>query len=449
MVKIEVKCAQLNDNNYGTWAPRVTMLLTLEKCMRMVTEGLGAEPTPEDIEMDENAKAVIGAYLSDSLLPTFKAAPSAKALWDTLAATFSRQNHTRRLTLRRELTSMKKQQSETMSMYFARAQQLREDLQGADQDIGEDEVVCAVLSGLPRQYDVAVAIMEQADSALTMDDCLSKLLVVEHKLGKDSDEPSAFFSKADFRQSGGGSGSRGGFRSGSSNSYQDNRICWKCGKAGHLRRDCKQYQEQHTTSASVSFAAHVASAVSISAEATADWLLDTGASCHMTPDKAMFANYRATDQLTPGNLPTVRIADGNKAAVAGIGDVILVTRVEGQLRTRRLLNVMHVPDLQQNLFSVTALTRDGDRQLYLDMTGDNCEIMVYRPDGSKFCFAEADLSDGLFWIRGSDPEAYGRSPAAEAVVPCAVAASSTASVPEEAVGFPCSWTLCGFCFHCQ
>jgi hypothetical protein len=60
-------------------------------------------------------------------------------------------------------------------------------------------------------------------------------------------------------------------------------------------------------------------------------------------------------------------------------------------------------------------------------------VMVYSSDGSEYCIAEVDLSDGLFWIRASDPEAPDRSHAAEAVVVCAVAASSAASVPEEVV----------------
>jgi hypothetical protein len=99
------------------------------------------------------------------------------SLWDTLEARLKEQNHTRRLSLRRELIPMKRQQAETLSMYLSRAQQLRNDLQGADQDIGEDEVMCAVLSGLPSRYDdVAVAIMEQSNRALTIDGCLSTLL---------------------------------------------------------------------------------------------------------------------------------------------------------------------------------------------------------------------------------------------------------------------------------
>jgi hypothetical protein len=425
MAKIDVKCDRLNDSNYGTWAPRVRMMLTLQGYLRMVTEGLGNEPTPADVAMDANAKAVIGAHIGDVHLSTYDASPSAKALWDTLASAYSNKNHARRLTLRRELTTMKKKQSETLSEYFARARQLRADLQGADQNIGEDEVVSSVLSGLPRQYDIAVSILEQSDRALTMESCLIKLLAVEHKLSNDIDEPSAFFTRSDFRHAGGRGGSGSGFRGG--NGYQEDRICWNCGKPGHLRRDCKQAKEQRSASANVSFAdAHVASAVPIPAEATADytdWLVDTGASYHMTPNKALFETYRTIDEVTPGEQFNVRVADGSKAPVAGIGTVLLQTRVEGQIFARQLVHVLHVPDLRQNLFSVTALRKHSNKCLYLHIDGSFCAVLVVKPDGSAvdYCYAEADVSDGLIWIR-----------AAEAV-PCAVAASSAVeAVPSPA-----------------
>jgi GAG-pre-integrase domain len=93
--------------------------------------------------------------------------------------------------------------------------------------------------------------------------------------------------------------------------------------------------------------------------------------------------------------------------------------------------------MQHNLFSVTALRRDSGKQLHKDMLGDNCDVMVIRRDGSEYCFAVADKSDGLFWIRASDPGGPDHSPAPAArALQCFVAASSAANVPVEAVTSP-------------
>ena len=443
MVKIEIKCAQLNDKSWGTWAPRVMMVLTLEGNLNLVTNGFAAaQATPAELVEDAKAKAVIGAYLSDDHLARFRASDCAKLLRDTLEGRFNQQNHTRRLTLRRDLTNMNELQTKSLSTYFARAMQLRDDLRGADHAISEEEVVSAVLSGLPRQYDVAVAIMEQSERALTMDGCLNKLLVVEHRLGKaDSGEPAAFFSKADFKQSGGGSGGGSGSRGGSGsgfkggNSSRDTRTCWKCGKVGHLRKDCRQLQKQPNT-ASVSFASvHMACAESIPAEAAAaDWIMDTGASHHMTPHKGMFVIYRSADSLAA----SVRVADGSMAAVAGAGDVLLVTSVKGRLHKRKLTIVLHVPDLKHSLFSMSTFNKKNTPGVLLDMSTDVCQILLrdLRED-SEFdfwCYAEAHIFDGLFWIRGADPEGpeqidWSPTDVQSEHVPCAAAAAAaTAAV---------------------
>jgi hypothetical protein len=174
----------------------------------------------------------------------------------------------RRLSLRRALTSLKKKPTETLSMFFARATKIRDELKGADQSITEDEVVSSVLAGLPQHYDVSIAIMEFSDKALTMDDCLAKLLQVEHKLGREEAEPSAFYTRVHgFKPGGGGGGGAGagagaGAHRGSGPiSSSDARVCHYCGVSGHIMPNCYQRRADLKKSAeyhqpgTVSFAA--------------------------------------------------------------------------------------------------------------------------------------------------------------------------------------------------
>ena len=306
MVKVEVKLEQLADTNWGTWAPRMQMLLTMEGYAKIVKDGLGAEPTEADTDKDNRAKAVIGAHVSDLYLGVYQKAATAKALWTALESLFAQKNLTRRLTLRRQLNSLKKSQMETLSMYFARATKLRDDLKGADQDITEDEVVSAVLAGLPKSYDTAIAIMEFSDKALTVDDCLTKLLNVEHKLGRDDGEPSAFYTRINgFKPSGGGGG--GGHSGPGSSGFRGRRgskpaTCWHCGQIGHIKKFCRQLHgdgQQQSKAAHVSFAcAHAVSPdPSASAAVCTDWLVDTGASYHMSPHLEVFTRYSTMEQL--------------------------------------------------------------------------------------------------------------------------------------------------------
>jgi hypothetical protein len=233
MGKIEMMVVPLGDDNYGTWCPRMEMLLTVEGLMAIVREGVDEDATAADIEKDAKSRAMIGSHLSDQYLSLYKESASAKALWDALQTLFIQKNMSRRLTLRRELTSLKKSPAESVSKYIARAKKLCDDLAGVEQNISEDEVVLCVLAGLPRQYEVCIQVMDQQDRALTLDDCLRYLLNVEHKLlSSHEDEPVAFHVRSGYKGSRPGRGG-GAFRAGI-----DNRVCHYCQQTGHILPNC-------------------------------------------------------------------------------------------------------------------------------------------------------------------------------------------------------------------
>jgi hypothetical protein len=94
--------------------------------------------------------------------------------------------------------------------------------------------------------------------------------------------------------------------------------------------------------------AQVRLAASPSSSADARWIADTGATSHMTPHRLWFTSYR------PHVVP-IRVANDAIVYSAGVGDVVL-TPTNAALRPCRLSRVLHVPDLQNNLFAVLHLT---------------------------------------------------------------------------------------------
>jgi hypothetical protein len=94
--------------------------------------------------------------------------------------------------------------------------------------------------------------------------------------------------------------------------------------------------------------AQVRLAASASSSADAHWIADTGATSHMTPHRSWFTSYR------PHVVP-IRVANEAVVYSAGLGDVIL-TPTNASLRPCRLSRVLHVPELQNNLFAVLHLT---------------------------------------------------------------------------------------------
>nr|KYP62605.1 Retrovirus-related Pol polyprotein from transposon TNT 1-94 [Cajanus cajan] len=76
------------------------------------------------------------------------------------------------------------------------------------------------------------------------------------------------------------------------------------------------------------------------------WILDSGATDHMTPFRMIFKSYiqRNREQL-------ITVANGQGVPICGSGNIILESSIV-------LKDVLHVPQLANNLISVQKLTKD-------------------------------------------------------------------------------------------
>ena len=84
------------------------------------------------------------------------------------------------------------------------------------------------------------------------------------------------------------------------------------------------------------------------------WVLDTGASNHMTGMRS------ALTQFDEGVHDTVHFGDGSRVEIQGIGSVVMQGR-QGQHKV--LTNVYFIPKLQSNIVSLGQLEEKGLRSL--------------------------------------------------------------------------------------
>ena len=81
-----------------------------------------------------------------------------------------------------------------------------------------------------------------------------------------------------------------------------------------------------------------------------EWVVDTAASYHATPNRELFSTYKT------GDFGYVKMGNTASSNIAGIGDICIQTNVGYQLI---LKDVRHVPDLRLNLMSGIALDKEG------------------------------------------------------------------------------------------
>ena len=112
------------------------------------------------------------------------------------------------------------------------------------------------------------------------------------------------------------------------------------------------------------------------------WIVDSGASDHMTGDATIFSTYSPC----PNNL-TVRIADGSLSKVAGTGSVVLS-------RDLTLNSVLLVPNLDCNLLSISKLTKE--KRCITNFSSTHCEFQDL--DSGK-TIGNAEECSGLYILK--------------------------------------------------
>ena len=93
-----------------------------------------------------------------------------------------------------------------------------------------------------------------------------------------------------------------------------------------------------------------------------DWIIDSGATSHMCNSAAMFSSYCKADSK-------IKLGDLSSLKVSGKGDVQLSLHMRGGGQdTKRLKDVLCVPDLSKNLLSVSKATDHGMSFLFMEVT---------------------------------------------------------------------------------
>ena len=92
------------------------------------------------------------------------------------------------------------------------------------------------------------------------------------------------------------------------------------------------------------------------------WLTDSGASRHLTYRREWLTDYRAYGSSND----SIRLGDNEICQIVGAGTVHIKKLIDGVWRDGRIENVLYVPKLKKNLFSVGVCTSNGFEVLFKD-----------------------------------------------------------------------------------
>lgn len=391
---------RLDVDNYATWSIRMQALLMVKGLWDVVT-GEATDPAA-----DKKAQAHIILHVKDHHLSTLVGRASSKNMWETLKAMYDAKSNARKLVLRRELTQLKMSATEPLTVYAARAKDLQTQLRSAGDEVKDQEMAIQFLAGLPPAYGMISTVLTAGDQALKIDDMLPKLLQVEQLAQTERPSEAALLAKP----SGGygsarGNGSRGNNNGSFSKQHSETRKCHYCGKKGHLIGDCmrrkreeRSGQSQRSQYGAIALTASTAAPPANGMQRTR-WVLDTGASRHMTADRSILLNARQ-----PNGDITITFGNGGIGKATAVGEVLLNT----QDATFHLSEVLYIPEATENLISVRGAASRG---LDFKFCADRCEISR----SGKTLASAASVGDTIYCLEGwSEKAATERSEALSA-----------------------------------
>ena len=281
--------------------------------------------------------------------------------WRKLQGHFEKGTLASKLHLRKRYFRMEMTEGTMVEKHLREMKELTDRLAAIGSPIAEEDQVMTLLGSLPSSFSPLVTTLGAQLDKVTWAD-------VEHALLDEQCRKEKF-------QIPGKDTALVGVQ-GKPHNVKKSLKCFLCGRKGHFKRDCpkqKAYGQEQGHNAKVATdnaeqdEAFHAPAGQVGTGKYHKWLIDSGASCHMTWDQSILYDYRTFDKPEP-----VGLGDGYPVEALGIGKVQMTMLLgNGQDITREMQHVLYVPDLTTSLFSVRAVTRKGYRVFFED---EECRI---------------------------------------------------------------------------
>ena len=224
--------------------------------------------------------------------------------------------------------------------------------------ISEEDQVVTLLGSLPQSYATLVTALEARVDNVSLKFVQQALIHEEQKQSS-----STFFkSAASSRQA---DTVLVGAQKKMSTGSRKPVKCYECGVLGHYRRDCPVKKKASSSAAvhrvrtageQLSSECDQAFGVLVGTVQQGQWLIDSGASSHMTPERELLTDYHQFEQPQ-----LVGLGDGRTVEAVGVGTVYVDMLFSVSDPKRTVFNhVLYVPKLAGNLFSVRSVVSRGN-----------------------------------------------------------------------------------------
>ena len=330
--------------------------------------------------LDGKARGLLVTSLDQSQVVQVMNCKTANEMWTRMESIHEQKSSASKSILKGQFYEFKMDTSKGMAANIADLESLVAQLEAVGVTTEDDDFTAKVISSLPSSYRHFVSAWHLKDEDSKSKERLLASLLQEETASKkfdEEDQPETAFNvnrkrtqfKNTISRSGGNHG-KGSESEGQSGSRRNDKKCFKCGMSGHFKRDCKSNTngsgqkddkkqslggKRNKTALTASSYVHAM----LSRKNSRVWIIDSGASSHMTNNRDWIEDYISDETQ-------VSIADGSFVTSEGHGNVSLEAVVDGKTSEVILEDVLYVPSFKCSLMSIASTTSLGNKVVFYD-----------------------------------------------------------------------------------
>ncbi|UYV77314.1 hypothetical protein LAZ67_15000474 [Cordylochernes scorpioides] len=336
---------KLNSENYETWKMQMKMILIHSELWEYANSiRIKPETEVESNEWEKNdqkALATIVLSLSPSEIIHVKRCKTSAEAWKLLNEVHQPKGPATKVFLTKQLILLKMKPNERMQDYLNKFSSLADKLSEMDAQVPEDFLSILPLCSLPESYEGFRTAIETRDKLPNFEALKVKMLeeaIRQTELNDTTDSEEKVFL---------GNTERKPFSSTSKPKAKGFPFnCHFCGKKGHKAADCRKRKSRNPKNEMVA-SLGIECLNKLDAN---EWCLDSGATAHMCSTKKSFTYFEDTAPVK------ITLADGQFIEAIGKGNVKLECQTNTGTVTLSLEDVLFVPRLNGNLFTISKCT---------------------------------------------------------------------------------------------
>ena len=383
------KIEKLRDkDNWLQWRFVIRTLLEEDDDMLDVCEGRLIRPERDSadyakvlknfLKADKAARKLIVTTVERKPLDLLLCCTSAREMWKKLNTVYDMKSDENLTLVQKQFFDFKWDSSESVSHNVSKIEQLSNKMKSLGSEVPESMLLTRILSILPRIFNHFHSAWDSVeDSKKTLENLIARLMSEEVRIRDQdvSEESVALFTKT--RPNNAYTKSSYTPRPNQSYNFVKKDFgCYTCGRNDHKRKDCTgcnicgskghlgrncfrkfgnpRHKNNYSNGNFERMKQDKEAFIGSSGAVEDFWLIDSGASDHMTHRREWFCDFE--DFKVP---LSIKMGNGDIISAYGKGSIDIETRVNNAWIPGIMYDVLYAPNLQQSLFAVKVVARKG------------------------------------------------------------------------------------------